>query len=125
MMNKEDIKEFYNLDKLRQYNPLPHGIIVADSSIDGQGLFATRKLVRGTNLGESHYRINGKFIRTPLGGFINHSDEPNCNKSQVRVSNIDDANVKYDYDKWTIIVTEDIEEGEELTIKYTMYDPRK
>ena len=118
MMNDEDINEYHSLDKLKEnYKPLPYGLMIADSQINGQGLFTTRKLVRGTHLGESHYRMEGKLIRTPLGGFINHSNEPNCAKSQVRV--------KPHYDKWTITVTEDIEEGEELTLKYTMYDPKK
>ena len=105
------------MEKKNLYKPLPFGLVVADSSINGQGLFTTRKLVRGTQLGESHYRMDGKLIRTPLGGFINHSNEPNCTKSQVRI--------KPHYDKWNIMVIEDIEEGEELTIKYTMYDPEK
>ena len=118
MMNKKDIKEYHDLiDQLQTYRPLPSGITVADSGIAGQGLFTTRKLVRGTHLGESHYRMDGKLIRTPLGGFINHSDEPNCVRSQYRI--------RPHYDKWTITVTEDIEEGEELTLKYTMYDPEK
>ena len=118
MMSEEDINEYHSLDKLKKdYKPLPYGLVIADSQINGQGLFTTRKLVRRTHLGESHYRMEGKLIRTPLGGFINHSDEPNCVKSQVRV--------KPHYDKWTITVIEDIEEGEELTLKYTMYDPKK
>ena len=75
-MNDKDIKE---------YNPLPSGLTVADSGISGQGLFTTRKLVTGTMLGTSHYRIDGEYIRTPLGGFINHSDEPNCERSQIRI----------------------------------------
>ena len=118
MMNDEDINEYHSLDKLKEnYKPLPYGLVIADSQINGQGLFTTRKLVRGTHLGESHYRMDGELVRTPLGGFINHSNEPNCVKSQVRV--------KPHYDKWTITVVEDIEEGEELTLKYTMYDPEK
>ena len=117
MMNNKDIKEFHDLDKLKDYKPLPYGLVIADSGINGQGLFTTRKLVRGTHLGESHYRLDGELIRTPLGGFINHSDKPNCVRSQVRI--------KPHYDKWTITVIEDIEEGEELTLKYTMYDPTK
>ena len=118
MMSEEDIKEYHDLDKLKEnYKPLPFGLVIAESQINGQGLFTTRKLVRGTHLGESHYRMDGELVRTPLGGFINHSDEPNCVKSQVRV--------KPHYDKWTITVIEDIEEGEELTLKYTMYDPEK
>jgi len=118
MMNDEDINEYHNLNKLKKdYKPLPYGLMIADSQINGQGLFTTRKLVRGTHLGESHYRMDGELVRTPLGGFINHSNNPNCVKSQVRV--------KPHYDKWTITITEDIEEGEELTLKYTMYDPEK
>jgi len=117
MMEDKDIKEFHDLDKLKQYHPLPSGLTIADSGIAGQGLFTTKKMVAGTELGISHYRIDGEYIRTPLGGFINHADEPNCLRSQVRI--------KPHYDKWTITVTEDIEEGEELTLKYTMYDPEK
>ena len=116
-MNDEDIKEFHDLDKLKTYQPLPSGLTVADSEIAGQGLFTTQRLVMGTTLGISHYRIDGEYIRTPLGGFINHSDEPNCVRNQVRI--------KPHYDKWTITVIEDIEEGSELTLKYKLYDPEK
>jgi len=117
MMNDKDIKEHHDLDKLKQYNPLPSGLTVADSRISGQGLFATRRLVMGTTLGTSHYRIDGEYIRTPLGGFINHADEPNCERSQVRI--------RPGFDKWSVMTLEDIEEGEELTLKYKLYDPRK
>jgi len=117
MMNDEDINEYHSLDKLKEnYKPLPYGLTVADSGIAGQGLFTTRRLVMGTTLGISHYRIDGEYIRTPLGGFINHSDEPNCQRSQIRV--------KPGHDKWSIITLEDIEEGEELTLKYKLYAPR-
>ena len=116
-MEDKDIKEHHNLDELKQYNPLPSGLTVTDSRISGQGLFTTRRLVLGTLLGISHYRIDKEYIRTPLGGFINHSETPNCERSQVRV--------KPGFDKWNLVVIEDIEEGEELTLKYTMYDPRK
>jgi len=117
MMNDEDIKEFHDLDQLKQYNPLPSGITVADSRISGQGLFTTRRLVRGAELGISHYRIDREYIRTPLGGFINHSDEPNCVRNQVRI--------RPGFDRWNITVIEDIEEGEELTLKYKLYVPEK
>ena len=116
-MNDKDIKEFHNLDKLKQYQPLPAGIVVADSRIAGQGLFTTRRLVIGTTLGISHYRIEGEYIRTPLGGFINHSDKPNCQRHQIRV--------KPGFDKWSVMTLDDIEEGEELTLKYRLYDPKK
>ena len=111
------MKEFYTLDQLKQYTPLSSGLTIADSRIAGQGLFTTRRLVAGTELGVSHYRIDGEYIRTPLGGFINHAETPNCQRSQVRI--------KPGFDKWNIIVTEDIEEGDELTLKYKLYDPEK
>jgi len=117
MMSEEDIKEYHDLDKIEQYNPLPAGLTVADSRISGQGLFTTRRLVMGTMLGISHYRIDGEYIRTPLGGFINHADEPNCERSQVRI--------RPGFDRWSITVMEDIDEGEELTLKYKLYDPEK
>jgi len=110
------------------YKPLPSGLIIKDSGIQGQGVFTTRDLSVGCNLGESHYRIDTSgvesineeenknlLIRTPLGGFINHSDTPNCNRSQIRM--------KPGFDKWNIIVVENIKAGEELTLKYTMYHP--
>ena len=117
MMEDKDIKEYHDLDKLSHYQPLPSGLQIADSGISGQGLFTTRRLVMGTTLGISHYRIEGKYIRTPLGGFINHSDEPNCQRHQIRV--------KPGFDKWSIMVIEDIDEGDELTLKYKLYDPEK
>ena len=110
------------------YKPLPSGLIIKDSGIEGQGVFTTRNLHVGCDLGESHYRIDTSgvesinqeenknlLIRTPLGGFINHSDTPNCNRSQIRM--------KPGFDKWNIIVVENIKAGEELTLKYTMYHP--
>ena len=109
------------------YMPLPASLRIGDSDVHGQGLFAKEDIPQGTDLGLSHVFVmhdwdgiiwgTKYWQRTPLGGFINHSDEPNCVKSQVRV--------KPHYDKWTITVIEDIEEGEELTLKYTMYDPEK
>ena len=117
MMNDTDIKEFHDLDKLNQYRPLPSGLTVTDSRISGQGLFTTRRLVMGTLLGISHYRIDKEYIRTPLGGFINHSETPNCERSQVRI--------RPGFDKWSITVIEDIEEGDELTLKYKLYVPTK
>ena len=99
------------------YKPLPDGLIIKDSGIEGQGLFTTRELAIGCNLGISHYRIGDEFIRTPLGGFINHSDTPNCDRSQIRI--------KPGLDKWSIIVTENIPKDSEITLKYIMYDPEK
>ena len=110
------------------YKPLPSGLIIKDSDIQGQGVFTTRDLSVGCDLGESHYRIDTSgvesineeenknlLIRTPLGGFINHSEDPNCHRTQIRI--------KPGFDKWTITVIKNITAGEELTLKYTMYHP--
>ena len=105
------------------YRPLPDGLYIGASSIEGQGLYTSCALFKGYQLGDSHYRIAADkknktiLIRTPLGGFINHSDKPNCSKSQVRL--------KPGLDKWIITVIEDVSPGDELTLKYTMYDPKK
>ena len=116
-MEDKDIKEYHDLDKLKQYNPLPSGLTVTDSRISGQGVFTTRRLVAGTELGISHWRVEREFIRTPLGGFINHADEPNCVRNQLRI--------RPGFDKWNLVVIEDIEEGCELTLKYKLYVPEK
>ena len=97
------------------YKPLPSGLIIKDSDIQGQRVFTTRDLSVGCNLGESHYRVDEELIRTPLGGFINHSKDPNCHRTQVRI--------KPGFDKWTITVVKNIKAGEELTLKYTIYRP--
>jgi len=103
---------------MNNYKPLPYNLTVKDSSIHGLGLFAVYDIEAYTNLGMIHYYVDDfEIIRTPLGGFINHSDKPNCHRSQIRV--------KPGLDKWIITVVEDVNPGDELTLKYTMYDPRK
>ena len=133
MMNDKDVKEFHDLDKLRQYQPLPSGLTIADSRISGQGLFTTRKLVAGTDLGMSHIELGKLLLRTPMGGFINHSINPNCVKVKSLLTRqewnhrTDLPNDKYDlnFTKWSLVVLDDIEEGDELTLKYKLYDPEK
>ena len=49
------------------------------------------------------------MFRTPLGGFLNHSDTPNCQKIEVD-------------GRYYIQTLRDIKEGEELTLKYTLYN---
>ena len=88
MMEDKDIKEYHDLDRLKTYHPLPAGLTIADSGISGQGLFTTRNLVAGTELGISHYRIEGELIRTPLGGFINHSETPIVNEIKLELNPI-------------------------------------
>ena len=95
------------------YKPLPESVTIKQSDINGLGLFATEGIGRGTDLGTTHIKVNDKIIRTPLGGFINHSDEGNCVKAELR----DERYTK----KWNLITLRNIKEGEELTLKYTFY----
>ena len=111
------------------YNPLPDGLFIDESSIDGQGLYTNVKLKRGSNLGISHIQVGKELFRTPLGGFINHSGTPNCVKVKSLLTRqqwnnlIDLPNDKYDHNftKWDLVTLRDIDEGEELTVRYTFY----
>ena len=62
------------------YRPLPDFLTIKNSEIEGLGLFATKDIPSGTNLGASHIKLYSQIIRTPLGAFYNHSTEPNCAK---------------------------------------------
>ena len=104
------------------YKPLPESLPIKQSSINGLGLFADQKIMRGTNFGMCHLKMGSKIFRTPLGGFINHSNTPNCDKAELRMTNEDDPQMKFDYKKWNLVTLRNIEEGEELTLKYTFYN---
>jgi hypothetical protein len=106
---------------MTMYRPLPKELRLGFSKIHDVGIFAKEKIERGANLGMSHAKIGSKIIRTPLGGFLNHSDTPNCQKTKLRYANEDDPELKYNYTIWNLVVIEDIKEGEELTLTYTFY----
>jgi SET domain-containing protein len=101
------------------YRPLPEGLTIAKSKIEGIGLFATKRIKENTELGITHikspYFENG-YIRTPLGGFINHFETPNCFKEHHSEGFLIIS--KY---LW-LVTSKVIEEGEELTVKYTLYN---
>ena len=93
------------------YRPLPDEVTIKESDIEGWGLFSTCAIERGTNLGMTHYKapeLENGWCRTPLGGFINHSEKPNCELIGI-------GKAKY------IITNKDIMPEEEITVKYTMY----
>ena len=96
------------------YRPLPPEVEIRESSIDGYGLFAKYLISSGKNLGCTHIH-NTDFqddrIRTPLGGFINHSENPNCELIQIG---------PYFY----LITSIDIMPDEEITLKYSLYNPQ-
>ena len=103
------------------YKPLPESLTIKQSGINGLGLFADQKIMQGTNFGMSHLKIGDTIFRTPLGGFINHSNTPNCEKVELRMTDEDKQGHKYDYKKWNLITSQDIKKGEELTVRYTFY----
>jgi len=70
-----------------KYKPLSKGLRIEKSKIQGFGLFTLFFLKAGTNLGTSHIKIKDELIRTPLGGFVNHSDDPNCKKVKLQAEN--------------------------------------
>jgi SET domain-containing protein len=96
------------------YKPLPDSLTIKSSDISGLGLFATEGIGQGTSLGTTHIKVKDEIIRTPLGGFINHAEDNNCVKTELR----DERYTK----KWNLITLRNIKEGEELTLKYTFYD---
>tara|TARA_R100000656_G_scaffold121754_1_gene96901 strand:- start:419 stop:739 length:321 start_codon:yes stop_codon:yes gene_type:complete len=104
------------------YKPLPESLTIKESKVDGLGLFAVKGIAQGTNLGMTHVKFNGTIFRTPLGGFINHSDDANVVKAELLMTNHDNPDLKFDYKKWNLITLRDIKKGEELTVKYTFYN---
>ena len=104
------------------YKPLPESLTIKESESNGLGLFAVKGIAQGTNLGMTHVKFNGTIFRTPLGGFINHSDDANVTKVELLMTNQDNTDLKFDYKKWNLITLRDIKKGEELTIKYTFYN---
>jgi len=104
------------------YYPLLECLDVRNSDIHGKGLFAIEDIHADKDLGISHWLSIGHYeleepIRTPLGGFFNHNDEdPNC------------VVVRREEEEFTVlhlVATRDIASGEELTVKYTFYNPKE
>ena len=57
------------------YKPLPNFLTIKASSVHGLGLFAVSKIKKNTMIGITHVlnqEFENNYIRTPLGGFINH-----------------------------------------------------
>ena len=102
------------------YKPLPSNLRLGFSDIHDIGLFAKEDIPMGTNFGMSHLQFGKNIIRTPIGGFINHSDEPNCEKVKLTFT-VEEDQPAYNFNRWNLVTIKDIKEGEELTLKYTFY----
>ena len=97
------------------YRPLPSYLTIKPSSVEGLGLFAVEPIKKSTSLGISHVYdkwFDNGYIRTPLGGFISHSNTPNCK-------------IFKEGRFLSVLTITDIEANEEITLKYTLYDPSR
>ena len=133
------------------YRPLPEGLTIKNSPIEGLGLFATIDIKKNTFIGVTHIRdeqFENKYIRSPLGGFYNHSNEPtvirmvsdvlpklkfgdpvdpNANAQKLKDGENDRENMFYNLNeksdaKYMFMVSiKDIKSGEELTANYNLY----
>ena len=107
------------------YRPLPKQLTIKESDIDGLGLFTTENVKEGHDFGISHItNINFQdgHIRTPLGGFINHSTEPNCKlvKSGSKLIGADFPIFKEGV-CLHLVAIRDIKKDEEITTEYSLY----
>ena len=133
------------------YRPLPDELTIKNSSIEGLGLFATQDIKKNSFIGVTHIRdeqFENKYIRTPVGGFYNHSNEPNVmrmvsdtlptlnfgdlvdpNKTttQIKDGKKEGENSFYHLQeksdaKYMFLITiKDIKAGEEITANYNLY----
>ena len=97
------------------YKPLPDYLSIGPSDIHGAGIFAKDDIPKEINIGISHIydpNFQHDFIRTPLGGFVNHSESPNCE--------LVDKDEDYHYK--VIRTIKKIKQGDELTLKYSIYE---
>tara|TARA_R100000697_G_scaffold105776_1_gene119809 strand:+ start:95 stop:379 length:285 start_codon:yes stop_codon:yes gene_type:complete len=92
-----------------KYKPLPFYLTIKKSKIHGLGLFALTKIDKDHTIGMTHLQVENDLIRTPLGGFINHSENANCVKKMFN-------------NRYFLKTTKDISKGEELTLRYEWYN---
>ena len=133
------------------YRPLPDGLTIKNSPIEGLGLFTTINIKKNTFIGVTHIRdeqFENKYIRTPLGGFYNHSNDPtvirmvtdvlpklkfgdsvdpNANTQKLKDGKNDRENMFYNLNEKSdakfmfMVSVKDIKKGEELTANYNLY----
>ncbi len=96
---------------INQFQPLHKSLTVAKSKIHGLGIIAKEDIDEQTDLGISHVKSAGykdDLIRTPLGGFLNHSDNPN-------------AQYEIEGYNFRLVTSRPIKKGEEITVSYRGY----
>jgi len=106
---------------MSMYRPLPDYLRIDDSDIEGRGLFTSKALPGGVYLGITHIiddRFPDNLIRTPLGGFINHSESPNC---EIEITG--DLHTQGG-GRYHLRTKFDITANSELTVCYTLTNPK-
>ena len=129
------------------YKPLPNCLTIKKSPIEGLGLYATKDIKANSFIGLTHIqdtKFDNGYIRTPLGGFYNHSNEPNVRRvvsdelpelkcgdkidESLDVTKLPDGKASRENlypqveGKYMFIVSiKDIKAGDELTANYNLY----
>jgi SET domain-containing protein len=129
------------------YRPLPNCLTIKKSPIEGLGLYAMHNIKANTFLGITHIldeNFENNYIRTPLGGFYNHSNNPNIRRMISNIlpkfkcgdsvpTDLDAKEIKSEKAsrenlypevnaRYMFIVTiKDIKAGEEITANYNLY----
>ena len=133
------------------YKPLPKQLTIKKSPIDGLGLYATENIKKDSFIGVTHIRdeqFENKYIRTPVGGFYNHSNQPNVirmvsdvlpklkfgdpvdpkkniREEKDKKETLDDIfyhlQEKSDAKYMFLITIKDIKAGDEITANYNLY----
>ena len=133
------------------YRPLPDSLTIKKSPIEGLGLYATKDIKANIYIGLTHIldeRFENNYLRTPLGGFYNHSNNPtvmrmvsdalptlkfgdaidsNANAKKLKDGKNDRENLFYNLNeksdaKYMFLVSvKDIKVGDELTANYNLY----
>ena len=100
------------------YRPLPSCVTIKESSIDRLGLFAIEDIEKDYDFGTTHIKVPPilTYIRTPVGGFLNHSKESNTTIIQL--------NQWDDYKIFNLISTCKIYKGEEVLLNYENGDSK-
>ena len=94
------------------YRPLPACITIKESEIDELGLFAIEDIEKDYDFGTTHIKVPPivGYVRTPIGGFLNHSKESNTTIIQL--------NQWDDYKIFNLIAIRKINKGEEILLNY-------
>ena len=138
---------FRHLKPYQMYKPLPNCLTIQKSPIEGLGLYATKNIKANSFIGLTHIKdknFENGYIRTPLGGFYNHSNEPNVRRvvsdklpklkcgdlidDSLDMTKIPDGKASREnlypeiVGKYMFLVSiQDIKAGQELTANYNLY----